>query len=127
MKLLFNRKAGNGIILAAAIVWLASSPSGAYAATLSSIKAFDAGFALWKQYGCYECHGQQGRGSANDGPAIVPMNLPVEAFNVFVRTPANVMPPYSEQVLPKEDLERIYQYLKQIKPPRHREDVPELR
>jgi ubiquinol-cytochrome c reductase cytochrome c subunit len=78
------------------------------------------GKANFTKYGCYQCHGFLGQGSVatSNGKVIYNTALPLEAFMSFVRTTNRAMPPYSEKVLPNQDLEDIYAYLESLpKPP----------
>src|SRR5262245_2418634 len=78
------------------------------------------GKADFTKYGCYQCHGFLGQGSVatSGGKVIYRTELPLEAFMSFVRTTNRAMPPYSEKVLPNQDLEDIYAYLQSLpKPP----------
>jgi mono/diheme cytochrome c family protein len=63
--------------------------------------------------GCWQCHGFEGQGGVA-GKKLAPDPLPVEAFTAFVRTTNRTMPPYSEAVLPNEDLADIHAYLASI-------------
>jgi len=62
------------------------------------------------KHGCWQCHGFQGQGGVA-GTKLAPDPLPAEAFVAFVRTTNRAMPPYSEAVLPNEDLADIHAYL----------------
>jgi mono/diheme cytochrome c family protein len=79
-----------------------------------------------QKYGCYQCHGTEGQGSAITGPKLAPNPMPYEALANFVRTSAREMPPYREQILPNEDLEDIYAYLQSIKPAADYKSIPLL-
>ena len=67
-------------------------------------------------YGCFQCHGTVGQGSAvtSNGKILTRTQMPYEAFALFVRTTNRTMPPYREQVLPNSDLQDIYAYLQSI-------------
>ena len=52
--------------------------------------------------------------------------LPLEAFVAFVRTTNRAMPPYSEKVLPNQDLEDIYAYLESLPKPPDYKTIPLL-
>src|SRR5471032_3400223 len=60
-----------------------------------------------QKYGCYQCHGTQGQGSAVTGPKLAPDPLPYEALSAFIRTSSRNMPPFREAILPSADLEDI--------------------
>jgi mono/diheme cytochrome c family protein len=48
------------------------------------------------------------------GKVLAPNPLPYEALVAFVRSTNRAMPPYSEKILPNEDLADIYAYLQSI-------------
>ena len=79
-----------------------------------------------QKYGCYQCHGTEGQGSAITGPKLAPNPLPYEALSSFIRTSSRNMPPYREQVLPEADLQDIYAYLQSIKPAPDWKSIPLL-
>ena len=74
------------------------------------------GKAAFTKYGCWQCHGHQGQGSimTSGGKVLAPNPLPYEAFAAFVRSTNRTMPPYSEKILPNEDLADIHAYLLSI-------------
>jgi mono/diheme cytochrome c family protein len=80
------------------------------------------------KYGCYQCHGFLGQGSVatSNGKVIYRTELPLEAFMSFVRTTNRAMPPYSEKVLPNQDLEDIYAYLESLPKPPDYKSIPLL-
>ena len=71
------------------------------------------GKVAYVKYGCWQCHGFEGQGGIA-GKTLAPDPLPAEAFVAFVRTTNRTMPPYSEAVLPNEDLADIHAYLETI-------------
>jgi mono/diheme cytochrome c family protein len=87
----------------------------ALAASLSTA-ALAADAAAGKQkyvtHGCFQCHGFVGQGGA--GPKLAPNPMPYDTLASFVRTTNRAMPPYSEKILPNEDLADIYAYLESI-------------
>jgi len=87
----------------------------ALAASLSTA-ALAADAATGKQkyvtHGCFQCHGFVGQGGA--GPKLAPNPMPYDTLASFVRTTNRQMPPYSEKILPNEDLADIYAYLESI-------------
>jgi mono/diheme cytochrome c family protein len=95
---------------AAFIAAFAFGTSAAFAASAEKGKV-----AMIK-YGCWQCHGTQGQGSiaTSAGKVLAPNPLPFEAFSAFVRSTNRAMPPYSEKVLPNEDLADIHAYLQSI-------------
>jgi len=87
------------------------------------------GKAAYMKYGCFQCHGTVGQGSiaTSGGRVIYKTALPLEAFMSFVRTTNRNMPPYSEKVLPNQDLEDIYAYLEALPPPPDAKSIPLLK
>jgi ubiquinol-cytochrome c reductase cytochrome c subunit len=63
--------------------------------------------------GCWQCHGFVGQGGVA-GPKLAPEPKPLEFIAVFVRHSNGPMPPYSEKILSKQDLEDIHAYLMSI-------------
>jgi ubiquinol-cytochrome c reductase cytochrome c subunit len=57
------------------------------------------------KYGCWQCHGMVGQGSAITGRRANPM--PYDAMAAFIRSSNRAMPPYKEAVLPTPDLQDI--------------------
>jgi mono/diheme cytochrome c family protein len=87
----------------------------------------ESGKKLFTADGCYECHGYLGQGAQQTGALrIGPPSIPFEAFQAYVRTPANRMPPYSVKAVPDQDLADIYAYLKTIPMPPKGKDIPLL-
>jgi mono/diheme cytochrome c family protein len=71
------------------------------------------GQRLFTSYGCYECHGNEGQGSAQTGGSrIGPIRMPFPAFVTYVRQPTNQMPPYAVKAVSDKDLADIYTFLK---------------
>jgi mono/diheme cytochrome c family protein len=96
--------------------------SAAFAADAARGKIF-----FTQKYGCYQCHGTEGQGSAITGPKLAPDPLPFEALSAFIRTSSGAMPPFREQILPNADLEDIYAYLKSIPPAKDWKTIPLLK
>jgi mono/diheme cytochrome c family protein len=72
------------------------------------------GKAHFERVGCWECHGHQGQGG-NAGVRIAdPVPLAWPAFLAWVRTTSGDMPPFTEKVLPNQDLVDIYAYLQSV-------------
>lgn len=86
----------------------------------------DTGKKLFVSYGCYQCHGYEGQGGAA-GPRIGPRPMPFAVFSQYVRRPTNQMPPYTERVVPDEDLTHIHAYLESRPAPPPVESIPLLR
>jgi len=79
-----------------------------------------------QKYGCYQCHGTEGQGSAITGPKLAPDPIPYDTLSAFIRTSSRNMPPFREQILPNADLEDIYAYLKSIPPAKDWKTIPLL-
>src|SRR5882757_7436429 len=75
------------------------------------------GKEAYAKFGCYECHGYVGQGALAYGPPLAPRPMPFDAFRDYVRGPRNVMPPYSQNILPDDVLSDIYAYVASIKAP----------
>ena len=66
------------------------------------------------KYGCYTCHGYEGQGAGATGKKLAPNPLPYAAFSAFVRSTSRDMPPFTEKVLPEQDLTDIHAYFSSI-------------
>jgi ubiquinol-cytochrome c reductase cytochrome c subunit len=86
------------------------------------------GRAAFMKYGCWQCHGTQGQGSiaTSAGKVLAPNPLPYDAFSAFVRSTNRAMPPYSDKILPDEDLADIHAYLSSIPKPQDAKNIPLL-
>lgn len=68
------------------------------------------GKKLYDTIGCSQCHGYVGQGGAA-GPKLIDPT-PYPAFIVQLRTPRQVMPPYTERVLTDQQVADIYAHVK---------------
>ena len=86
------------------------------------------GKAAFMKYGCWQCHGTEGQGSAitSAGKVLAPDPMPLETFVAFVRSTDRAMPPYSEKILPNEDLADMHAYLSTIPKPKDYKSIPLL-
>ena len=85
------------------------------------------GERLYRDYGCYECHGFQGQGSSSTGGArLGPPRIPFSAFVSYIRQPTGEMPPYTAKVVSDEDATEIYNFLRSIPPPPPLKSIPLL-
>jgi ubiquinol-cytochrome c reductase cytochrome c subunit len=86
------------------------------------------GKAAYMKFGCWQCHGIEGQGSAitSQGKVLAPDPLPLQAFVSFVRSSNRAMPPYSEQVLSNEDLADMHAYLSTIPKGKDYKSIPLL-
>jgi len=86
------------------------------------------GKAAFIKYGCWQCHGIEGQGSAitSAGKVLAPDPMPLDTFVAFVRSTDRAMPPYSEKVLPTADLTDMHAYLSSIPKPKDYKTIPLL-
>jgi ubiquinol-cytochrome c reductase cytochrome c subunit len=68
------------------------------------------GKKLYTTIGCSQCHGFVGQGGAAGPKLIDPTPFP--AFIAQLRTPRQVMPPYTERVLSDQQVADIYAHVK---------------
>ncbi len=98
-------------VAAAAVTFGAAS---AFAAAPAPQGDATKGKANFERVGCWECHGHQGQGG-NAGVRIAdPVPLAWPAFLAWVRTTSGDMPPFTEKVLPNQDLVDIFAYLQSV-------------
>jgi len=71
---------------------------------------------VFDRVGCWSCHGYEGQGGRH-GPVIVRSAHSLQAFSAFVRNTAGRMPPFTERMVPEDDIEAIYTYLQSIPEP----------
>src|SRR5215203_2493287 len=86
------------------------------------------GKAAFITYGCWQCHGIEGQGSAitSAGKVLAPDPMPLDTFVAFVRSTDRAMPPYSEKVLPTADLADMHAYLSTIPKAKDYKTIPLL-
>jgi len=79
------------------------------------------GQALADSYGCTECHGMQGEGTAPKGktptPAIAGKNWSFEALSALMRQSHGGINPYTPEQMSDEDLKEIALWLKDVNAP----------
>ena len=80
------------------------------------------------KFGCWQCHGTEGQGSSitSAGKVLAPDPMPIETFVAFVRSTDRAMPPYSEKILPNEDLADMHAYLASIPKSKDHKTIPLL-
>ena len=88
-------------------------------------KQVEAGAALYKKTGCFQCHVNEAQGGAN-GPRLGPNPIPLARFVQYVRRPTGDMPPYTAKVLSDRDLADIYAFVQTRKPPPPVNTIPQL-
>lgn len=85
----------------------------------------DAGAALYRKNGCYECHVNDGQGGPQ-GPRLGPNPIPFARFQAYVRNPTGDMPPFTAKVISDQDLQSIYAFLQARPTPPPVKDIPLL-
>jgi mono/diheme cytochrome c family protein len=87
----------------------------------------DNGKKLYREIGCYQCHGLAGQGAVMTGPSVSRTELAFDGFLNQLRHPANQMPPYEAAVVSDRDVADIYAYLRQMPAPRDPNSIPLLK
>jgi mono/diheme cytochrome c family protein len=103
----------------------AGSVSAQQAPTLSGNA--EHGKTLYRETGCYQCHGLAGQGAVMTGPRVSRTEFAFDGFLNQLRHPANQMPPYEAAVLSDRDAADIYAYLRQIPAPPDPNSIPLLK
>ena len=85
------------------------------------------GKTLFRETGCYQCHGLAGQGALMTGPRVSRTELPLDAFVNQLRHPVNQMPPYEAAVVSDRDAADIYAYLRQMPAPLDANSIPLLK
>ena len=84
-------------------------------AALAQDTAGDAanGKLIYAKMRCFTCHGRAGQGGAFNypAPALAALELPVDAFQAFLREPPNDMPAYSTALLSDKDAADMWAWL----------------
>ena len=83
------------------------------------------GKKLYETVGCSQCHGLAGQGGAAGPKLIDPTPFP--AFIVQLRTPRQVMPPYTERVMTDQQVADIYAHVKTFPLPVDPSTIPILK
>jgi mono/diheme cytochrome c family protein len=74
---------------------------------------------------CHACHGTVGQGGERGaGPKLSPFPLPYSAWAAQIRTPRQVMPPYTATWVSDQDIADMYAYILSVKPPPAAKDLP---
>jgi mono/diheme cytochrome c family protein len=85
------------------------------------------GKKLYREIGCYQCHGLAGQGAVMTGPSVSRTELAFDGFLNQLRHPANQMPPYEAAAVSDRDVADIYAYLRQMPAPRDPNSIPLLK
>ena len=84
------------------------------------------GKRIYLSYGCYQCHGREGQGSAATGPRIGPRPIPFAVFVQYVRHPSGQMPPYTSKIVTDAELTDIHAFLQSLPAPPPAKSIPLL-
>ena len=85
------------------------------------------GRTIYREVGCYQCHGLAGQGAMMTGTRVSRTELAFDGFLHQLRQPANQMPPYEAAVLSDQDAADIYAYLRQLPTPPDPNSIPLLK
>jgi mono/diheme cytochrome c family protein len=85
------------------------------------------GKTLYRETGCYQCHGLAGQGALMTGPRVSRTELPFDGFLNQLRHPVNQMPPYEAAIVSDRDAADIYAYLRQMPAPPEANSIPLLK
>jgi mono/diheme cytochrome c family protein len=74
------------------------------------------GKRVYSAVGCFACHGRAGQGAAFAYPAppLAQLEMPIEAFQAFLRDAPNDMPSYSVSVLSDADAADVLAFLRSL-------------
>jgi len=99
-------------------------------AALAEDAAGDAakGKAVYLKLRCFTCHGRAGQGGAFNypAPALAAIELPVEAFQAFLREPPNDMPAFSTALLSDKEAADMWAWLHALPGRKPAKDFPLL-
>jgi mono/diheme cytochrome c family protein len=115
-----------GCAFSAAILVGLSVGSAAGPASAQALGGATAGRELFRNKGCYECHGLAAQGAAGVGPALQPPRSNFSDFLAYVRRPAGQMPPYSARLLTASEAQAIYDHLRSLPKGRTAAEIPLL-
>ena len=112
--------------LALLALMLAIGPASAQQPSQPSGSA-EHGRTLYRETGCYQCHGLAGQGAIMTGPRVSRTEFPFDGFLNQLRHPVNQMPPYEAAVLSDQDAADIFAYLRQMPAPADPNTIPLLK
>ena len=82
------------------------------------------GKKLFETIGCFECHGYAGQGGGAGPKLVDPPAFP--AYIAQLRTPRQIMPPYTARVLNDQQAADIYAHLLTLPKPADAKNIPLL-
>ncbi|HLI99189.1 MAG TPA: cytochrome c [Bradyrhizobium sp.] len=85
------------------------------------------GKTLYRETGCYQCHGLAGQGATMTGPRLSRTAFEFDGFLNQLRHPVNQMPPYEAAILSDQDAADLYAYVRQMPAPRDANSIPQLK
>jgi mono/diheme cytochrome c family protein len=86
------------------------------------------GKLIYAKMRCFTCHGRAGQGGAFNYPApsLAAIELPVEAFQAFLREPPNDMPAFSTALLSDKEAADMWAWLHSLPGRKPTKDFPLL-
>lgn len=86
------------------------------------------GKQVYAKLRCFTCHGRAGQGGAYNypAPALAALELPVEAFQAFLREPPNDMPAFAPSVMSDQDAADMWAFLRTLPGRKPVKDFPLL-
>jgi len=86
------------------------------------------GKLVYAKLRCFTCHGRAGQGGGFNYPVppLAALELPVEAFQAFLREPPNDMPAFSTAVLSDKDAADMWTWLHSLPGRKPAKDFPLL-
>ena len=86
------------------------------------------GKLIYAKMRCFTCHGRAGQGGAFNypAPALAALELPVEAFQAFLREPPNDMPAFSTALLSDKEAADMWAFLRSLPGRKPAKDFPLL-
>jgi mono/diheme cytochrome c family protein len=86
------------------------------------------GKLVYAKLRCFTCHGRAGQGGGFNYPVppLAALELPVEAFQAFLREPPNDMPAYSTALLSDKDAADMWAWLHSLPGRKPAKDFPLL-
>ena len=113
------------ILLASTIV-LSSAQLMAQAPSTTPAGDSENGKKLYVQHGCFQCHNYEAQGGSA-GPRLANRTRVWAAFSRYMRRPTGQMPPYTEKVMPDQDLADVFAWIRSIPAPPPVSSIPQLK
>ena len=86
------------------------------------------GKRVYARLRCFTCHGRSGQGGGFNYPVppLAGLELPIEAFQAFLREPPNDMPAFSTAVLSDQEAADMWAFLHALPARKSAKDFPLL-